>query len=70
LDKVAATTNVLQHESKDSGLFRLWLDGFQSIFMVYKIKRVMDGFEQGLDGVVMLILFPECVSSIIQTNMA
>jgi hypothetical protein len=59
LDKVAATTNILQHESKNSGLFGFRLDGFQSVLMMYKIKRVMHGLEQGVNIVVALILFKE-----------
>jgi len=63
LDKVAATTNILQHESKDFGLFRLRLDGFQSVFMMCEIKCVVHGFEQGSDVVITLVLFQECLSS-------
>jgi hypothetical protein len=63
LDKVAATTNMLQHESKDSCLFRLRLDGFQSVLMMCKIKRVMHGLEQRVDIVVTLILFQERLPS-------
>ena len=59
LDKVAATTNILQYESKDSCLFGLRLDGFQGILMMCKIKRVMHGSEQRLDVVVSFILFQE-----------
>jgi hypothetical protein len=59
LDKVAATTNILQHESEDSCLFGLRLDGFQGVSMMCKIKRVMYGSEQGVDIVVTFILFQE-----------
>jgi hypothetical protein len=38
--KVAATTNILQHESKDSCLFRFRLDGL-SVLIMCKIKRIM-----------------------------
>ena len=50
---------MLQHESKDSCLFRLRLDGFQGVLMMCKIKRVMHGLEQYVDIVVTLILFQE-----------
>jgi hypothetical protein len=50
---------MLQHESKGSCLFGLRLDGFQSVLMMRKIKRVMHGLEQGVDIVVTLILFQE-----------
>jgi hypothetical protein len=63
LDKVAATTNMLQHESKNSCLFRLRLDGFQSILMMCKIKRIMHGLEQSVDIIVTLILFQEGLPS-------
>jgi hypothetical protein len=63
LDKVATTTNILQHESKYSCLFGLRLDGFQSVLMMCEIKRVMHGSEQGLDIVVTFILFQERLPS-------
>jgi hypothetical protein len=50
---------MLQHKSKDSCLFGLWLDAIQSVLMMCKIKRVMDGLEQGLDIIVTLILFQD-----------
>src|SRR6266403_669399 len=46
-----------------SGPSGLRLDGFQSVFMMCEIKRIVHGFEQGLDVVVMLILLQECLSS-------
>ncbi len=49
--------------SKDSCLFGLRLDGFQSVLMMCKIKRVMHGSDQGLDIVVTLILFQERLAS-------
>jgi hypothetical protein len=54
---------MLQHESEDSCLFGLRLDGFQSVFMMCKIKRVMHGLEQGVDIVITLILFQERLPS-------
>jgi hypothetical protein len=57
LDEVAATTDILQHEGKDSGLFGLRFNGFQSVMMMCKIKRVMHGLEHGMDIVIKLILF-------------
>jgi len=44
LDKVTATTNTPQHHSKDFGLLGIGLDGFQSVFVVREIKRVVHGF--------------------------
>jgi len=43
LDKVTATTDILKHESKDFGLLGVGLDGFQSVFVVREIKRVVHG---------------------------
>ena len=63
LDKVAATTDMLQHEGESSCLFGLRLDRFQSVLMMCKIKRVMDGLEQAVDIVVTLILFQERLPS-------
>jgi hypothetical protein len=63
LDKVAASANFLQHNSKDSFLFGMRLDGFQSILVMCKIKRVMDGLEQGLDVFITLILVQERLPS-------
>ena len=54
---------MLQHESKDSGLFGLGLDRFQSVLMMSKIKRVMHGLEQGVNIVVALILFQDRLPS-------
>ena len=54
---------MLQHEGKGSCLFGLRLDGFQSVLVMCKIKRVMDGLEQGLDIVITLILFQERLPS-------
>jgi len=45
LDKVTATTDILQHKSEDFGLLGLGLDGFQGVFVVCEIKRVVDGFK-------------------------
>jgi len=57
LNKVTAITNILQHKSKDLSLLRLGLDGFQSIFVVCEIERVVHAFKEGSDIVVALILF-------------
>jgi len=57
LDKVTATTDILQHKSEDFGLLGLGLDGFQSVFVVCEIKRVVHAFKEGSDIVVALILF-------------
>jgi len=43
LDKVTATTDILQHESKDLSLLGVGLDGFQSVIVVREIKRVVHG---------------------------
>jgi len=45
LNKVAATTDIPQHHSKDFGLLRVGLDGLQSVFVVREIKRVVHGFK-------------------------
>ena len=63
MNKVAATTDILQHESKDVGLLGLRLDGFQSVLMMRKIKRFLDGSEQVLYIVVTLILFQKRLPS-------
>jgi hypothetical protein len=63
LDKVAATTNILQHESKDSALFESWLGGSQNLLMIGEIKHVMHGLEQGGNSFVVLILFHEFLPS-------
>jgi len=47
LDKVTTTTDIPQHESKDLCLLGVGLDGFQSVFVLREIKRVVRGFEQG-----------------------
>jgi len=47
LDKITAATDILQHESKNLGLLGVGLDGFQSVFVVREIKRVVHGFKQG-----------------------
>jgi hypothetical protein len=39
------------------------LDGFQSVLVMCKIKRVLDGSEQGLDVIVPLILVQEDLPS-------
>jgi len=57
LDKVTATTDIPQHRSKDFGLLRVGLDGFQCVFVVREIKRIVHGFHEGYDIVVALILF-------------
>jgi len=44
LDKVTATTDILQHESKDFGLLGVGLDGFQGVFVMREIKRIVHGF--------------------------
>jgi len=44
LDKVTAITDILQHKSKDFGLLGVGLDGFQSVFVVREIKRVVHSF--------------------------
>jgi len=45
LDKVTATTDIPQHHNKEFGLLRIGLDGFQSVFLVREIKRVVHGFK-------------------------
>jgi len=45
LDKVTATTDIPQHHSQYFGLLGVGLDGFQSIFVVREIKRVVHGFK-------------------------
>jgi len=45
LDKVTATTDILQHKSEDFGLLGVGLDGFQGVFVVCEIKRIVDGFK-------------------------
>jgi len=57
LDKVTAITDILQHKSKDLSLFGLGLDGFQSVFVVCEIKRIVHCFKEGSDIPVALILF-------------
>jgi len=57
LDKVTAITDILQHKSKDLSLLGPGLDGFQSVFVVCEVKRVMHGFKEGPDIVIALILF-------------
>jgi len=47
LDKVTATTDTPQHHSKDFGLPRAGLDGFQRVFVVREIERVVHGFKYG-----------------------
>ena len=37
LDEFTASTNILQHESKDLGLFGLQLDAFQCVFVAREI---------------------------------
>jgi len=57
LDKVTAITDILQHKGNDLSLLGLGLDGFQSVFVVCEIKRVVHAFKEGPDIVVALILF-------------
>jgi len=57
LDKVTAITYVLQHKSKDLSLLGLGLDGFQCVFVVREIKRVVHAFKEVSDIAVALILF-------------
>jgi hypothetical protein len=47
LDKVAATTNIPQHESKDIRLLGLGLNGFQfqNVFMACEIKCIVHALE-------------------------
>jgi len=57
LDKVTAITDILQHKSKDLSLLGLGLDGFQCVFVVCEIKRVVHALKEGSDIVIALILF-------------
>jgi hypothetical protein len=41
LDKVAATTDMLQHEHKDMSLFGLRCDILQKVCLLRKIKRIV-----------------------------
>jgi len=43
LDKVTAITDMLQHERQDLCLLGLTADGFKSVFLVCKIKRIVHG---------------------------
>jgi len=45
LNEVTAITDMLQHQRKDSGLLRLALDGFQSVYLVCEIKRIVHRFK-------------------------
>jgi len=45
LDEVAAITDMLQHERKNSGLFGLALHRFQNFFLICEIKRIMHGYK-------------------------
>jgi len=44
LDKVTATTDIPQHQSKDFRLLGVGLDAFHGVFVVREIKRVVHGF--------------------------
>jgi hypothetical protein len=63
LDKVTATADVLQHETKDFSLLRLGRKAFQSLFVARKIKRIVHALDQRSDLVVTLILIREFLAS-------
>jgi len=43
LDKVAAITDMLQHERQDLCLLGLTPDSFESVFLACEIKRIVHG---------------------------
>jgi hypothetical protein len=45
LDEVAATADILQHESEDVSLLGLWRNGFQSLFVAREIKCIVHALD-------------------------